>query len=297
MKEYKQKIVFVGLVLMAVALPVAIILVQSKMDNRNLAVDTVSCVEQCPGKDGVLRSCTPPEPDGGSTDSLCYVAGRVEPCGGKSWCCPAPGGVWTLDMTKCPNITPTGTQNNLLNYKIAYGGVNPNSAQCVVDWPLQFMVLGGGESKTYVNVIPTAKTVVGEKLVFSGKLDLTGFTKTSGIAIFIKGPKHLQVKYGKNDQTGLYNQAGGELNLTEDTTYDFSGYPILPGDVSGVSSGVQDGVINGIDFAYIKAKSIEHETIDNGGNLSGDLDGNCQVNSNDVNLLKISLEERQGQLY
>jgi hypothetical protein len=40
-----------------------------------------------------------------------------------------------------------------------------------------------------------------------------------------------------------------------------------------------------------------HETADNGGNLKADLDGNCQANSRDVTILKISLEEKQGQLY
>lgn len=68
---------------------------------------TTTCTEQCPGTDGVLRSCTPPEADGSSADSLCAWAGRVETCGGKSYCCPAPGGTWTADMTKCTTITVT----------------------------------------------------------------------------------------------------------------------------------------------------------------------------------------------
>ena len=60
-----------------------------------------SCKEQCPGSDGVLRSCTPPEDDGSSRDSNCDTAGRVESCGNKPYCCPSAGGAWTTDMKKC----------------------------------------------------------------------------------------------------------------------------------------------------------------------------------------------------
>lgn len=66
------------------------------------------CHEQCPGTDGVLRNCHPPESDGSSADSICNTRGRVESCGGKSFCCPTVGAKWTTDMTKCPSAkTPT----------------------------------------------------------------------------------------------------------------------------------------------------------------------------------------------
>ena len=261
------------------------------------------CVQVCREGVGQLSNCTPPEADGTAAVSICNIAGRLETCGGSQFCCPVAEGKWTLDMTKCPDITPTVSpgQDSVLNYKIAFGGVNPNSAQCVVNWPLQFIVLGGGESMVYTDIVPEIKTVVGNRLVFSGSLVLTGFSKTSDVAVFISGPKHLQVKYGKNNQSDAYNQAGGELVLTADVStspvYDFSNYPIIPGDVVGVNSDFSDGWINGVDFAYVKTKSLVHETVAEGGYLKGDLDGNCQVNSNDVNLLKISLQDKQGQLY
>lgn len=71
----------------------------------------VACTEQCPGKDGVLRNCTPPEADGTSSDSLCNSKGRVETCGTSQYCCPAAGGKWTTDMSACkatgkPRPTP-----------------------------------------------------------------------------------------------------------------------------------------------------------------------------------------------
>ena len=60
-----------------------------------------ACVEQCPGPDGIIRSCTPPEADGSSEDSGCLWKGRVAKCGGKDFCCPADNGAWTNDMTAC----------------------------------------------------------------------------------------------------------------------------------------------------------------------------------------------------
>jgi hypothetical protein len=143
-------------------------------------------------------------------------------------------------------------ESPVLNYKMAFGGVDPSGYQCLVSWPLQIIVLSQGESKVYTDV-PSSSTIVGDKLVFSGQLSLTGFTKTENVAVFIKGPKHLQMKYGINNQVGAYNQPGGELTLTKDANspvYDFSQYPLLAGDiVSNENESMQDGWINGVDFS------------------------------------------------
>lgn len=240
--------------------------------------------------------------DGTSTTTYCDANGE---CAAGFECIkppsPCPTDAASGNPTVCafrPYCAPLGT---VLNYKVSFSGVKAASSQCVVAWPLQFIVLGGGVSKTYTDVIPTASTTVGDKLVFTGSLNLLGFNKTNNVAAFVKGPKHLQVKYGINDQAGPYNKAGGELVLTGDpatsVVYDFSNYSILAGDVIGTTSDAQDGWINGVDFSYVKSKSLVHETVSNGGYLKGDLDGNCQVNSNDVNQLKISLQDKQGELY
>ena len=71
-----------------------------------------TCNEQCPGPDGILYNCTPPEADGTSEDSICNAAGRVESCGGSEYCCPEAGGAWTTDMTACtvdPSPSPSPT--------------------------------------------------------------------------------------------------------------------------------------------------------------------------------------------
>ncbi len=59
-----------------------------------------SCNEKCPGADGVLRNCTPPDSDGSSQDSICDAEGRKEMCGGQEYCCSSKGGTWKLCSTQ-----------------------------------------------------------------------------------------------------------------------------------------------------------------------------------------------------
>lgn len=211
----------------------------------------------------------------------------------------ANGPFFNLSSCETACVQPDGT-DFVLNYKVSLANVNPNNAKCMVNPPMKIRVMANGKDKTYEGVIPQSSEAVGNKLVFSGSLNLVGFSEKNGVAAFISGPKHLQMKYGINNQTSTYDKAGGELILTNGLTpvYDFSGYSILVGDVvSNDSQTSQDGNINGVDFAYVKSKALIHETVAEGGSLRGDLDGNCQVNSNDVNVMKISLQDKQGQLY
>ena len=189
----------------------------------------------------------------------------------------------------------------ILNYKVSYAYVKVGDNKCLVNWPLQVIALGGGESKVYTNVIPSSKIEIEGKVVLQGSLPLVGFNQTSNVAVFIKGPKHLQRKYAVQNQSGPYNKAGGELTLTKSATtspvYDFSAYPMLAGDVIGTNSESQDGWISGVDYSYVKTKADLHVTVNDGSYLKGDLDGQCQANANDMNELKISLEKKQEELY
>lgn len=103
----------VGFLMMVMMIPIGVAVVSQSQDTRGEAAGRrPSCKQECPGKDGVLRSCTPPEADGSSRDSICNVAGRKEVCGGRFYCCPKAGGNWTTDMTKCriaPSPVPTKT--------------------------------------------------------------------------------------------------------------------------------------------------------------------------------------------
>ncbi len=91
--------------------------------------------QACPDSTGkVLRDCKNPDSDGTSRDTICSKAGQKDSCGGKEYCCPSAGGVWTTDMTKCPtskcvqcsgkpNAKASGDANcddktNLIDYSI-----------------------------------------------------------------------------------------------------------------------------------------------------------------------------------
>lgn len=190
----------------------------------------------------------------------------------------------------------------ILNIKGSFGNVKVADGKCAVNWPLQVIVLSNGDTKVYTNVIANLVSSTGTLNVYQGSFPLVGFNHLTDVAVFIKGPKHLQMKYAIQNQTGPYDKAGGELTLTRSAEtsplYDFTGYPMLAGDVVGatVNDG-PNGEINGVDFAYVKSRSLLHTTVAEGGYLKADLDGNCQEASNDVTVLKLSLEKKQGELY
>ncbi|MCL4384672.1 hypothetical protein M1116_04410 [Patescibacteria group bacterium] len=183
---------------------------------------------------------------------------------------------------------------SVAHFKMAYLGLLPN-ARCANNWNLQMVALGNGVTKAFSAVGAGSTQISNGKVIFEFTKVLSGFTQTNNVALFLRGPKHLQMKYGAQNQGGMYNKAGGELTLTGNantsTTYDFSAYPLLTGDVN------QDGVINGVDFSTIKAETLIHKQVAVGANLDGDLDGDCMATNNDVQLFKTSLQEKQGQLY
>ena len=191
-----------------------------------------------------------------------------------------------------PTDTPNGS-DSYLNMKVSYGGTVSNP-RCSGGMVSGLIVLGDGVSALYTEVTPVRDSSITDKVVFQIHKLLTGFTKTSKVAVFLKGPKHLQMKYGVNGQSAFYNKAGGELTMTSGTDsplYDFTGYPLLPGDIN------QDGVINGADFAAVKGDLHKSVNPDNNEVMATDLDGDCVVTANDAQLLKTSLNEKQSQMY
>ncbi|HOZ81017.1 MAG TPA: hypothetical protein PK370_02230 [Candidatus Woesebacteria bacterium] len=188
----------------------------------------------------------------------------------------------------------------LLKMVVAFKDVRGDS-QCANNWPLKVTVMApGGVTKSYTNIIPTKINSSGDLAKYSVSLRLVGFDYKEDLAVFVKGPKHLQWKYGVNNQTSFYDKQGGKISLTSDestsTTYDFSGYPLLPGDITGEGD-VQDGIVDGRDFSLVKSESIKRTSSESGGYLKTDLNGNCQMESLDVASLMISLSVKQEQLY
>lgn len=190
----------------------------------------------------------------------------------------------------------------ILNFKVSFSNVKVADGKCAIDWPLQVIVLSGGDTKVYTNVKASLVSSTGNLNVYEGSLALTGFSHLDDVAAFIKGPKHLQMKYAVQNQSAPYDKAGGKLVLTKSAAtspvYDFTAYPILAGDVVGsTTENAPNGEINGVDFAYVKAEAQTHKTVSEGQYLKADLDGNCQNGSNDVTVLKLSLEKKQDELY
>jgi len=92
-----------------------------------------------------------------------------------------------------PTATPTAPLTGdelILNYKVSFAYVKAGDNKCLVNWPLQVIVLGAGESKVYSDVIPDSKTEVDGKVIFQGSLPLVGFNQSNNVAVFIKGPEH-----------------------------------------------------------------------------------------------------------
>lgn len=191
-------------------------------------------------------------------------------------------------------------ENSIVSMKLAFAGVKANNDQCASTlWPMNVKIVDENN-----NVITTAEGVVPQKInnltntkgEIVYKYDVSvpnNKIPASGLAsVFLQGSKHVSVKYGENAQTAWYRQYKGALSLVSGTNnYDFSLYSMLAGDVNG------DGKINGQDFSIIKEKSQPITTGEMGKNLYADIDGNCQVNTGDVRLIKESLTEINGQTY
>ena len=109
----------IGIVVLSIGVIAGIVLVRQQQDIREQAAgncDNPGSIVQCPRSDGALVSCNPPDSNGNAQISKCTYAGRVEVCGGKSYCCPSANGSWTEDMTSCTcdAKAPTGlTTENL----------------------------------------------------------------------------------------------------------------------------------------------------------------------------------------
>lgn len=88
-----------------------------------------TCTQQCPGSDGVLRNCNPPDSDGTSQDSICNSnsSGRTEPCGTNNYCCN--GTRWTTDMTKCNEPSATPVACTQLAFTISTSTNPPSSSE------------------------------------------------------------------------------------------------------------------------------------------------------------------------
>lgn len=226
-------------------------------------------------------------------------------------CCPEPGLVGCAQYDVCRKIVSTVTpsvkptvkpteilvNDGVLKFKITFAGVN-SAANCAKNWNVNVTVMEKNNKMNLFNNVPLTigETKANGLLVYSGQVSLKGVATRDNLAIFIKSPKHIQTKYGVNGQSTFYGKSGGEIKVEDSslktTIQDFTGYPMLAGDVVGDNG--QDGVVNGLDFAFIKNEVIKRSE---GDNMLADLNGNCKLESQDLSLLMQTLREKVDQIY
>lgn len=202
-------------------------------------------------------------------------------------------------------INPENTTMPLLKFRMAFYGIGASDA-CAEPgrMPLTVTVRYNDDTnEVHTNVIPVKAGGTNALAYYDASFRLNT-AKTGNFSVFVKGPKHLQMKYGRDNQRVNYEKAGGELLTTDltniaDTTkmYHFEGLPLLTGDVVSETDETQNGVIDGRDFSFVKTKSTDRKEVPVGGYMLADLNGNCQMESQDVVILMKSLEEKQEQLY
>lgn len=163
-----------------------------------------SCKEQCPGTDGVLRNCTPPEADGTAQESLCNSVGRVESCGGAQYCCPTLGGAWTKDLTKC---SPPAT---LIPNPVSIKVVSPNGGESLYRY--QTYNIAWQASPGVANYLVYAVNVNGGiSLIGSANSPQTSITWNANPPNFVKDPNtfpnQYKIRVVNSQQTSMFDES------------------------------------------------------------------------------------------
>ena len=182
------------------------------------------------------------------------------------------------------------TDKSKINLKIAFKGVKPEST-CANSLTSVDLDLVNVTAKAYQSNIGTSITPVAGEVNQSGDqvflisnivLD-NNFKKTDSYNYFqIKNPAYLSARMCFDHQSSkMSTSAACDITLTNGTTYDFSNYPLIPGDLN------QDGIVNSSDFSIVK-QSVDPSS-SNSCDKEGDLNYDGMVNSFDTSYLKQSL--------
>ena len=214
-----------SLILVVVAIPVVATLLQENQDIRQQAA---ACVQDCSARDGILRSCTPPESDGSSNDSGCLWAGRVESCNNQDYCCSAAGGTWAL----CPTAAPTRAATASPSATVAPSATRapsvtqtPSITAAPTNTPCTTNDQCGAGSICYQPPMPACPTGNSCAQVMPPAYCLP----TAGLSQDI-------------DEDGVVNQADLTILMTN---YGVSPLNNPRADLNG------DGIVNAVDYAYL----------------------------------------------
>jgi len=98
----------------------------------------------------------------------------------------------------------------VLNFKTSFNGLRNANTVCGQNWPVDLMVMGDGETLVYTGVVlsKTKEKIASGEVVFATGLKLGEFGHADNLAVFLRGPMHLQMKYGKDGQDDFYGKAG-----------------------------------------------------------------------------------------
>ena len=215
----------------------------------------------------------------------------------------------TVSLDKCKAQTGCDIVNSesyVLRFKIVYPGVRA-TGECAEEYKKLSLIVEAPDGKTLALKDVVAVKIDGETKdtgedkplqVYKVEVPLKDFNYSDNLSVVVKGVKHLGVRFGVDAQKACYNKTVGQLSkLTKDSKsplFDFTGMPLLAGDVGGPNSGLPDDFINAVDYTLIKnAQNCAKDKCP----PQTDLNGDCAVNSADSVFLTNSLSEKCGGMY
>lgn len=157
----------VGIVVLALGVIAGIILVKQQQNIEEKA----ACTAACPNSAGQLVNCYDTADTNGDV-SVCNQMGRVEICGqnasnARQYCCPAAGGTWTTDLTKC-NVSPTSTATATAVATVTPTSTSSNQATMTATPTSKATVTATSTSKATVTATATSKSTATAKASSSG---------------------------------------------------------------------------------------------------------------------------------
>lgn len=202
----------------------------------------------------------------------------------------------------CSLAIPTTLTSPKLSFQVSFAGVTSDKA-CLNKFNKVTVLagkVGTDIDQEFVAQLTPIDTDSNGLQVFETSeviaLDQDKFgTGGSNNFVKVKGVSHARMAYCNDNQASKKSVLTGCTLVFDGTTYDFSNYPIMAGDVN------QDGVINSIDFSLVKNNLSTDEELAaaTAGNPDcdndSDLNGDGVVNNLDINLVKNSLSYKDDE--
>jgi len=195
-------------------------------------------------------------------------------------------------------ITAASSGSTSISFKFAFAGIKPKAAciSALGDLSLEVAniptsVIQTGLATGFAKLDDAQVDSKGNQIfqVTSLALDAAKFSTVNTLNyVKVKGPFHLKRRMCQDGQSSKLSESTTcNINLTSGIVYNFSGYTLLAGDTD------QNGVINSIDFSYVKSQFDAAADVSCG--RKGDLNMDGVVNALDINLVKEALSSRDDE--